>query len=145
MRLHRLLDSRFSGLADQLASDPGRQSGVILAHKSALSYVAENRVLAAPASVHPFDGSAGQEDFQAGTFVAAEQLERILDNLELILAAELLAIRQARHLRAASLPAPLEAVADRLAAAVAPVEEDRSLSDDVERIRDLIRSGALSG
>jgi histidine ammonia-lyase len=143
-RLHRLLDSRFSGLPDQLAGDPGRQSGVILAHKSALGFVAENRMLAAPASVHPFDGSAGQEDFQAGTFVAAEQLERILDNLELILAAELVAVRQARHLRATALPPPLEAVADRIAAVVAPVDEDRSLSGDIERARDLIRAGALT-
>jgi histidine ammonia-lyase len=142
-RLHRLLDRRFSGLPDQLAIDPGRQSGVILAHKSVLGFAAENRMLAAPASVHPFDGSAGQEDFQALTFLAAEQLGRLLDNLELILAAELVAIRQARHLRASALPPALEAAADRVAAVVAAVDEDRSLSDDVERACDLIRSGAL--
>jgi len=142
-RLHRLLDRRFSGLPDQLASHPGRQTGVILAHKSALGFAAENRVLAAPASVHPFDGSTGQEDFQAFTFVAAEQLGRLLDNLELILAAELVAIRQARHLRATPLPAPMEAAVDRVAARVEPVEEDRSLSGDIERARGLIRSGEL--
>jgi len=144
-RLHRLLDRRFSGLADQLAVDPGRQSGVIFAHKSALGFAAENRALAAPASVQPFDGSAGQEDFQALTFVAAEQLGRLLDNLELILAAELVAIRQARHLRATPLPAPMEAAGERVAECVAVVEEDRSLSGDIERARDLIRSGTLLG
>jgi histidine ammonia-lyase len=142
-RLHRLLDRRFSGLADQLAIEPGRQTGVILAHKSVLGFAAENRVLAAPASVHPFDGSTGQEDFQAFTFVAAEQLGRLLDNLELILAAELVAIRQAHHLRATPLPLPMEAAVDRVAARVEPVQGDRSLSGDIERARDLIRSGAL--
>jgi histidine ammonia-lyase len=142
-RLHRLLDRRFSGLADQLASDPGRQTGLILAHKSVLGLVAENRTLAAPASVHQFDGSAGQEDFQATTFVAAEQLERLLDNLEWILAAELVAIRQARHLRATALPPRLEAAVEHVAARVPPVEEDRSLSGDLERVRESIRSGAL--
>ena len=100
-RLHRLLDSRFSGLRDQLACDPGRQTGLVFAHKSVLGFAAENRLLAAPASVLAIDSSAGQEDFQAFTFLAAEQLGRLLDNLELILAAELVAIRQARHLRAA--------------------------------------------
>jgi histidine ammonia-lyase len=142
-RLHRLLDSRFSGLPDQLALDPGRQSGLILAHKSVLGFVAENRMLAAPASVHPFDGSSGQEDFQALTFVAAEQLERMLDNLEAILAAELVAARQARHLRAVQLPPALEAAVARVAALVDVVDADRSLSEDIERVVALIRSGEL--
>ena len=116
---------------------------MVFLHKSVLGFAAENRLLAAPAGVHTFDSSAGQEDFQALTFLAAEQLDRILDNLELILAAELVAIRQARHLGASPLPPALEAAVERVAARVAPVGEDRSLSDDVERARDLIRSGAL--
>ena len=91
--------------------------------------------------MHPLDGSAGQEDFQAFTFLAAEQLERILDNVELIVAAELLAARQARELRGAPLPPRLEAVVERLE--VAPVTEDRSLTADVERLHALIRSGRL--
>jgi histidine ammonia-lyase len=140
-RLHRLLDHRFSGLPDQLAADPGRQTGLVLLHKSAIGYAAENRMLAAPASVHPADGSAGQEDFQALTFLAAEKLERILDNIELIVAAELLAARQARELRGAPLPPRLEAVVEQLE--VAPVTEDRSFTGDLERLRALIRSGTL--
>ena len=144
-RLHRLLDRRFSGLNDQLAGNPGRQTGIVFAHKSALGFAAENRMLAAPASVHQLDGSAGQEDFQAYTFLAAEQLGRLLDNLELILAAELVAIRQARHQRDTALPPPMEPVVERIAAVVDPVGEDRSLSDDIERARDLIRRGALLG
>ena len=112
-------------------------------HKSTLGFAAENRMLAAPASVHQLDGSAGQEDFQAFTFLAAEQLGRLLDNLELILAAELVAIRQARYLRSAPLPPAMEPVVERIAAGVAPIGDDRPLSEDVERARDLIRSGAL--
>jgi histidine ammonia-lyase len=142
-RLHRMLDHRFSLLPDQLASDPGRQTGLVFLHKSVIGYTAENRMLAAPASVHPADASAGQEDFQAFVFLAAEKLERLLDNVELILAAELLAARQARELRAAALAPRLEAVVARLAESVAPVREDRVLSDDVERLRALVRSGVL--
>ncbi|HZH25312.1 MAG TPA: aromatic amino acid lyase [Solirubrobacteraceae bacterium] len=142
-RLHRLLDRRFSGLNDQLADAPGRQTGVVFAHKSVLGFAAENRMLAAPASVHQLDASAGQEDFQAFTLLAGEQLGRLLDNLELMLAAELVAIRQARHLRGAPLPPRLEAVVEQIADTVAPVGDDRSLSDDVRRAAELIRSGAL--
>jgi histidine ammonia-lyase len=108
-----------------------------------IGLVAENRLLAAPAGVHPVDASAGQEDFQALTFVAAEKLERILDNVETVLASELLAVRQARELSGRSLPPVLEARAARLGEHVRPVGEDRSLSDDVERLRALVRSGEL--
>lgn len=142
-RLHRLLDRRFSGLPDQLAMEPGHQTGLIFLHKSVIGFAAENRLLASPASVHPVDTSAGQEDFQAFTFLAAEKLERILDNLELVLASELLAARQARHLRGAPGPPRAEAALARLAASVEPVTEDRPLSEDVSRMVELIRGGGL--
>jgi histidine ammonia-lyase len=140
-RLHRLLDARFSGLDDQLATDPGRQTGLVFLHKAALGYAAENRQLAAPASVHAGDGSAGQEDVQAFAFLAADKLSRLLDNVELLIASELLAAAQARTLRAAPLPPRLEAAIERLA--VAPIQADRSLSDDVERIRSLLRDRSI--
>jgi histidine ammonia-lyase len=142
-RLHRLLDERFSNLPHQLASRPGRQTGLVMLHKAVIGFIAENRLLAAPASVHPADASAGQEDFQALTFLAAEKLGRLLDNLELILGAELVAVRQAHALRGRSLPSRLEAVVERLAAAVEPALEDRVMSGDVERIAALVRSRAL--
>jgi histidine ammonia-lyase len=142
-RLHRLLDERFSNLPHQLASRPGRQTGLVMLHKAVIGFIAENRLLAAPASVHPADASAGQEDFQALTFLAAEKLGRLLDNLELIIGAELVAVRQAHALRGRSLPPRLEAVVERLAAAVEPALEDRVMSGDVERIAALVRSRAL--
>ena len=134
-RLHRLLDSRFSHLPDQLAAEPGRQTGLVFLHKAVIGFAAENRMLAAPAAVHPVDTSTGQEDFQAFTFLAAEQLGRILDNLELILASELLAARQAHHLRGAPLPRALETELERLTTGIDPVTDDRPLSEDVERVR----------
>ena len=134
-RLHRLLDSRYSHLPDQLAAEPGRQTGLVFLHKAVIGFAAENRMLAAPAAVHPVDTSTGQEDFQAFTFIAAEQLGRILDNLELILASELLAARQAHHLRGAPLPRALETELERLTTGIDPVTDDRPLSEDVERVR----------
>jgi histidine ammonia-lyase len=117
----------------------------VLVHKAAVALVAENRQLAAPASVHPLDTSTGQEDFQAFAFVAGEQLGRILDNLELLLSGELVAARQARHLGGRPLPPVLEAVVERVAADVPPVAEDRPLSADLERVRALVRSAPPPG
>lgn len=145
-RLHRLLDARFSRLPEQLSPDPGRgQAGLVALHKAVLGLCAENRLLAAPASVHAGDASSGQEDFQAFTALGAEKLGRLLDHLELILAYELVALRQARELSAAEPPAALAAAIDLAAAAIAPVTQDRSLAPDVERARELLRSGELAG
>jgi histidine ammonia-lyase len=137
-RMRRLLDSRFSGLPDQLAAEPGIQTGLSIAIKSAAGLCVENRLLAAPASVHPLDGSAGQEDFQAHAFLAAEKLDRILDNTEIVLATELVAIRQAHHLRPVPLSPPLAEAVERVAAVVEPVRGERVLSEDIERVRELL-------
>lgn len=138
-RMRRLVDARFSGLPDQLSVDPGHQTGVSFLVKSAIGLCVECRMLAAPASVHPLDSSFGQEDFEAHAFLAAEKLERVLDNLEAVLAAELIALRQAHHLRPSPLGPRLAAAMGRVAAAVEPVTEERVMTDDVERVRALLR------
>jgi histidine ammonia-lyase len=144
-RLHRLLDSRFSGLSEQLSSHPERgDCGLVALHKAVVGLSAENRLLAAPASVHAGDTSSGQEDFQAFTALAADKVGRLLDNLELALAYELVALRQARELSAAELSPPLAAVADTAVAAIEPVDCDRQLAPDAEEARRLIRSGDLT-
>ncbi len=137
-RLHRLLDARFSGLPEQLAVDPGRQTGLSVLHKAVAALCADNRLLAAPASVTTFDTSSGQEDVQAFTALAAEKLDRLLENVELVLAYELVALAQARNLR----DEPLSPVLERALATLelARISEDRSLAPDVERIAALIRS-----
>ncbi|HZC14208.1 MAG TPA: aromatic amino acid lyase [Thermoleophilaceae bacterium] len=143
-RLHRLLDTRFSRLPEQLSPDPGRgQAGLVALHKAVVGLCAENRLLAAPASVHASDASSGQEDFQAFTELAADKLGRLLDNLELILAYELVALRQARELSTADPPPALVAAIDLAAVDISPVVRDRPLAPDVERARKLLRSGVL--
>jgi histidine ammonia-lyase len=141
--LHRLLDSRFSGLPEQLARQPGRQSGLVILHKQVIGLAAEAATLAAPASIRAVDASTGQEDFQAHTILAARRFEQILDDLELALAYELVALRQAHDLSGRTAPAPLQEALDALAEVVPEITEDRSLADDVERVRGLIVSGAL--
>jgi histidine ammonia-lyase len=144
-RLHRLLDARFSGLPVQLAPDPGRQSGLVILHKQVIGLAARARTLAAPASIHAGDGSTGQEDFQAHTLLAAWQLDEVLAGLELALAHELVALRQARFLTGQPLPARLEQAVTQVAEFVPEVAEDRSLAGDVERTRELVASGRLLG
>lgn len=142
-RLHRLLDARFSGLPAQLAVDPGRQSGLVILHKQVVGIAAQGRTLAAPAGIHALDASTGQEDFQAHTLLATQQLDGILSALELALAHELVALRQARFLAGTPLPAALERAVSEVAAVVPEVTEDRALAGDVSAARALIASGQL--
>jgi histidine ammonia-lyase len=138
-RVHRLLDSRFSGLPEQLAVDPGRQTGLSPLHKSIVALAAENRLLASPASLGPLDSSSGQEDVQAFTPLAAAKLRRLLANVELMLAYELVVLAQARRLRDAAFPALLESLLAPFLDAVPLVDRDRSLAPDVERVLALLQ------
>src|SRR5207253_11149781 len=133
----------FSGLSEQLAVEPGRHTGAAVLHKAVVALCAENRMFAVPASVNAADTSAGQEDFQAFAFLAADKLRRLLDNVELVLAYELLALRQARSLRDQPLPPRLERACELLGALVPPLVEDRPLGPEVERVRELVRSRRL--
>jgi histidine ammonia-lyase len=115
----------------------------VILHKQVIGIAAGARTLAAPASIHAADGSTGQEDFQAHTLLAACQLDEILAGLELALAHELVALRQARFLAGEPLPALLERAVAQVADVVPEVTEDRSLAGDVERTRELVASGLL--
>lgn len=144
-RVHRLLDSRFSQLPDQLTTRPGVQAGVVALHKTVVGLAAEARTLAVPASVNALDTSNGQEDMQSFTFLVAQRVDRVLDALEMALACELVALRQAAHL---SDPRPagraLAEVVATLAGVVEPVDRDRTLSADIRRVRDLVAAGKIA-
>jgi histidine ammonia-lyase len=133
-RLHRLLDSRFSGLADQLSPDPGPVTGLVVVHKRAVGALHEARRLAVPASVGQADTSLGQEDAASYAPEAAEQLRRVQELTREVVACELLAARQAWWLRRRP-PAPgLEPLAACLAELVSPVDRDRPLGPDLDRL-----------
>jgi histidine ammonia-lyase len=145
-RLHRLLDSRFSGLPDQLSPDPGPVTGLVVVHKRAVGALHEARRLAVPASVGQADTSLGQEDAASYAPEAAEQLRRVGDLAREVVACELLAARQAWWLRGArgTGPAPgLGPLAACLEDLVAPVDRDRPLGPDLARLVEALERDEL--
>jgi histidine ammonia-lyase len=144
-RVHRLLDGRYSGLPDQLTIRPGAQAGVVALHKTVVGLTAESRALAAPASLHVMDTSAGQEDVQSHCFLVATRVSALLDAYETSLACELVALRQAAHL-AGTKPAGdrLRRVVSLVAENVPPIDRDRTLSPDVLHARALVATGAIA-
>ncbi len=144
-RLDRLLDpARSHGLPAFLTEDPGVSSGYMIAHYTAVSIAAENRRLAAPASVDSMPTSAMQEDHVSMGWGAARKLRAVVDNVARILAVELVAACQALELRAPLSPSPVSAaVVGMVRDHIPHLEADRNLSPELETATGLVRSGAV--
>src|SRR5579884_3028373 len=144
-RTDRLLDaSRSQGLPPFLAHDPGVDSGLMLAQYAQAAMVAENRRLAAPASVDSIPTSAMQEDHVSMGWGAARKLRTAVANLRRILAVELVCAARALELRAPLAPAPGTGAALRaLRSCVPGAGADRFLSPELAAAEELLRSGAL--
>ena len=144
-RTDRLLDpSRSHGLPPFLAEDPGVDSGLMLAHYSQAAMVAENRRLAAPASVDSIPTSAMQEDHVSMGWGAARKLRAALSNLGRILAIELVCAARALDFRAPLRPGPGTAAA--LAAVRARIlgpGPDRFMAPELAAIEELVGSEEL--
>jgi histidine ammonia-lyase len=86
--------------------DAGVNSGLMIAQYTAAGIVAENRRLAAPASVDSLPTSGMQEDHVSMGWAATKKLRTVLDNLTSLLAVELLAGVRGIQLRAPLTPSP---------------------------------------
>jgi histidine ammonia-lyase len=144
-RTDRMLDhNRSHGLPPFLADDPGVDSGLMIAQYTQASMVAENRRLAAPASVDSLPTSAMQEDHNSMGWGAARKLRRAIDNLRRILAVEAVVAARALDLRAPLAPAPATGrVVAALRTVVPGTGGDRWLAPELAAAEDLLRTGAL--
>jgi histidine ammonia-lyase len=95
-RTERLVNPALSGgLPAFLTDRAGLRSGMMLVQYTAAALVAENKVLAHPASVDSIPSSANQEDHVSMGTIAARKAASVVENLARILAAELLCAAQA--------------------------------------------------
>ncbi len=139
-RLDRLVNPLLSNLPAFLATEDGVGSGFMIAQYTAVSLVADNRRLAAPASLDGGVTSALQEDHLSHATPGALKLHKIIDNAETIIAIELLAAAQAYELqRDSRARAPhTDAVYRRVRALVPQFKDDRPLNGDIQIARELI-------
>src|SRR5439155_9244879 len=106
-RTDRLLDAaRSHGLPPFLTEEAGVNSGLMIAQYTQAAMVAENRRLAAPASVDSLPTSAMQEDHVSMGWGAARKLRLSVANLTRILAIELVCAGHGIDLRAPLAPGP---------------------------------------
>ncbi|HUG74274.1 MAG TPA: histidine ammonia-lyase [Acidimicrobiia bacterium] len=146
-RTDRLLDpTRSAGLPPFLATRPGLDSGYMLAQYTAAALVAESRVLCHPASVDSIPTSGLQEDHVSMGWGAGRKLMTVLDNVERVLAVELLCAAEGVDLRGPLLPAPGTASVHRaIRSVVSPLDGDRPPGPDIEAIAGLVREGRVAG
>ena len=106
--------------------------------------VAENRRLAAPASVDSLPTSAMQEDHVSMGWGAARKLRVCVANLTRIVAVELACAARALDLRAPLSPAPGTGAARSVIRSRIPGPgPDRWMSPELAAVEDLVRSGEL--
>lgn len=131
-RTYQLI-SGLRGLPPFLVSNPGLNSGFMIPQYTAASIVSQNKQLATPASVDSIVSSNGQEDHVSMGANGATKALKIVENLERILAIELMNASQAiefrRPLKSSEF---LEMFLKSYREEVPLVEEDRILHYDIE-------------
>lgn len=143
-RIERLVNGALSGLPRFLIKNGGLNSGLMIAQYTAASLVSENKVLAHPASVDSIPTSANQEDHNSMGSISAQKCFRIMENLETVLAIEAMTASQAIEFLK-----PLKCGKGTLEAYnyirnfVSPLNEDRILYDDVQKVLSIIRNDSL--
>ncbi len=136
-RLARLLDPATNGgLPPFLIRDrAGLRSGLMGLQYCASSTVAENAVLAHPASLGSVPTNANNQDVVGMGSVATRQARRLLENAQRVVAIELLAAAEAVDLVGArDLGAGVRAAYETVREVVPPLLDDRPLGEDVERL-----------
>lgn len=139
----KLMYEEESGLPPFLTKDSGLNSGFMIAQYTAASLVSENKVLAHPASVDSIPTSAGQEDHVSMGLTAARQTRDILNNVEHVVAIEVLAAAQGLEFQDIEPGKGVKAAYDFIRNYVEPLEQDRPLHEDILVCRELMHEGKI--
>ena len=142
-RTYQLI-SGLRGLPAFLINNPGLNSGLMIPQYTAASIASQNKQLSTPASIDSIVSSNGQEDHVSMGANAATKCLRILDNLEAILAIELInasqAINYRRPLKSSNF---IEIFIKSFREEVPLINEDRILHYDIEKAIVFLNSFAI--
>lgn len=137
-RCYLLLEGKW-GLPVLLMQNVGLNSGFMIPQYTTAALVTENKTLCFPASADSIPTSLGQEDHVSMGSISGRKLNRVLDNLEYILAIELMTACQAIEFRRPlKSSAVLEFAHDYVRNYASFAEEDRIFANDIEQIKNII-------
>ena len=142
-RSYLLIEGKY-GLPKLLIEDAGLNSGFMIPQYTAAALVSENKSRCFPASADSIPTSLGQEDHVSMGSISGRKLHKTLDNLEYILAIELLYAAQAIDFRRPLKTSPiLEGCHALVRSQVAFTQADRVFSKDILALGSLIHKGEL--
>jgi histidine ammonia-lyase len=146
-RIDRLVNPALNeDLPPFLASNAGLESGFMMVQVTAAALVAENRVLASPASTGSITTSGNKEDFVSMGMTAALKLQQVVKNSRLVLAIEALtAARALDLLEPLRSSGAIEQARMGLRAICPAWEGDQPFSERIEAVDQWMAAGGLDG
>ncbi len=139
-RTYQLISGQ-RGLPLFLVKNPGLNSGLMIPQYTAAGIVSENKQLCTPSSVDSIPSSNNQEDHVSMGANGATKCYRIMNNVEKVIAIELLTAAQALDFRNPVKSSPLiEQFFNQYRNHVSFVEEDRFLHKDMLNSIEFIRN-----
>lgn len=127
------------GLPEFLVAKPGLNSGFMIPQYAAASIVSQNKMYAWPASCDSIVSSNGQEDLVSMGANSATKLHKIVDNLKIIAAIELMNAAQGIDFRRPLKSSPLiEKVMKAYREVVPFVAEDVVMDDYIKKTMDFL-------
>ncbi|MBR9836043.1 MAG: aromatic amino acid lyase, partial [Alphaproteobacteria bacterium] len=144
-RIAMLVDPSLSfGLPAFLAPNPGLTSGLMIAEVTSAALMSENKSLSNPRSVDSTPTSANQEDHVSMACHAARRLLEMNANLAGIIGIEAMCGVQGIECRAPlKTSTALAGVIETIRGHIAPYQDDRMVSADIEAMKSLILKGDL--
>jgi histidine ammonia-lyase len=116
----------------------------MISQYTAASLVSENKVLSHPASVDSIPTSANQEDHVSMGTHACRKAVMVFENALWVLAIELASAAQALDFHAPLRPGRgVDAAYRRIRQEIPHLDRDRYLRPELDKLRELIRSGEL--
>ena len=132
------------GLPQLLMKDTGINSGYMILQYTSAALASENKGLCFPASADSIPTSLGQEDHVSMGSISGRKALQIIENVEKILAIELLTAAQAFEFRKPLKSGVLlDEVHKYIRKKVSFAEKDRVFSEDIEVAIEIIKSGSI--
>lgn len=140
-----LLLEGLHGLPPMLTENPGLNSGFMITQYTTAALVSENKSLCFPASADSIPTGMGQEDHVSMGSISARICLEVINNLEKILAIELLHSAQSLEFRRPNkFSLPIEKTLSKIRKNVKKLEGDRVLNIDIEVMINLIEKQDLN-
>jgi histidine ammonia-lyase len=133
-RIYLALEGNSPGVPKLLMEDTGINSGYMILQYTTAALASENKGLCFPSSADSIPTSLGQEDHVSMGSISGRKALRVIDNVEKILAIELLTAAQAFEFRKPMKSGVLlNKVHKEVRKSVSFANKDRVFADDIER------------